>query len=410
MFNNPKDVPFAALFILALGRLLDEYDGLGRRRLWSAALTGVLIGLAMAVRIAGIALLGLLAVLWMWRRSLSATHGEGPLARIPLRGLLVRALIVVSTAWATMMLWWPLAFSSPLAGPVAALLLASHFPWPLEVFFDGRYYPAGDVPRSYTLVWFAITLPEHVLLGGVVAFVMAAALLCREPGGWRRSATAPKLVVVGLPIVVPVLLAVALRPILYDGVRHFMFVIPCLAVVGAVALARLFQEGARRWVQVAVLVATVASVGVTVRDMVLLHPYQSVYFNHVIAGGLPRAATRFETDYWGSSHREGVLWLVGAYDWRAAKEPIRVANCSTPFLTGYYLASDAELRRAFTSVTLDDDPHIVLTTTRFDCHQKQPGRVLHVVERMGTRLLYVFEVRPPLGVAAGREAVTSSIQ
>jgi len=90
---------------------------------------------------------------------------------------------------------------------------------------------------------------------------------------------------------------------------------------------------------------------VTLSDMVRLHPYESVYFNRLVAGGLPRAAERFETDYWGSSYREGAEWVANHYT--SAREPkIRVANCSLPILTGYFLDKSASRRDRFQTVLI----------------------------------------------------------
>jgi hypothetical protein len=123
----------------------------------------------------------------------------------------------------------------------------------------------------------------------------------------------------------------------------------------------------------------------------VLHPYQALYFNRVVAGGLPRAAQKFETDYWGSSYKEGVDWLIRYYE---SPVPVRVANCSIDFLSAYPMSRTEELRRRFVPVRPSRSPDILLATTRWDCH-KRSDKILHVVERQGTPLLYVFELGPP---------------
>ena len=139
---------------------------------------------------------------------------------------------------------------------------------------------------------------------------------------------------------------------------------------------------------------TAVSLVATALDMVRLHPYQSVYFNRLVAGGLRHASSQFELDYWGQSYKEGVDWLLVHYG-RDADEPVRVANCSTPFLTGYYLTKAPGRPERFVSVEPTARPHVVLATTRWFCDDRQTARVLHVVKRMGVPLAYVVEVRPP---------------
>ena len=196
-----------------------------------------------------------------------------------------------------------------------------------------------------------------------------------------------------LTVAVPVASVLWSHPILYDGIRHVLFVIPPLAVLAGVTVASFVAWARPRWARVAVAAALTASVVVTAADMWRLHPYESVYFNRSVAGGLHGAFGRFETDYWGQSYKEGVEWLAANYE-RAKPGRTRVANCNTPFLTGYYLEQSADRRARFESVGLDEAPDVVLATTRWSCPEKIAGRVLHVVTRADTPLCYVIEVDP----------------
>jgi peroxiredoxin family protein len=57
------------------------------------------------------------------------------------------------------------------------------------------------------------------------------------------------------------------------------------------------------------------------------------------------------------------------------------------------LAPEAGAAGRFVNVGMEEDPDIVLATTRDECHRGVDGRVLHVVARQGTPLLYVIERR-----------------
>jgi hypothetical protein len=62
-------------------------------------------------------------------------------------------------------------------------------------------------------------------------------------------------------------------------------------------------------------------------------------------------------------------------------------------LSAYWLSRQPGAAARFVNVGMEEDPDIVLATTRDQCHRAVPGRILHVVERMGTPLLYVIERR-----------------
>ena len=123
--------------------------------------------------------------------------------------------------------------------------------------------------------------------------------------------------------------------------------------------------------------------------MITLHPYQSVYFNHVLTGGLAGARGQFETDYWGASYREATEWVLRHY--RPSRNgPVMVVNCSNEFLSGYFIDRQAAGTQ-FVSGAPDIPADIFLATERWDCHRQETGKIVHVVQRHGVPLAYVFE-------------------
>jgi hypothetical protein len=190
-------------------------------------------------------------------------------------------------------------------------------------------------------------------------------------------------------VVAPIGIAVVLRPVIYDGLRQFLFVMPalaCLVGLGLDAVLRLRNAGMRS-VGIGLLACSMV---LTAGEMASLHPYQAIYFNRTIGGGLERAAKGFETDYWGSSYKEAVRWLIAEHRPAGARR-LRVANVSNHFLTAYYLNKPGEARARFEPVVQPKRADVVLATTRWNLHESWPGRVLHVVTRQGVGLCYVIE-------------------
>jgi hypothetical protein len=202
-----------------------------------------------------------------------------------------------------------------------------------------------------------------------------------------------------IAIVFPVAYTIATRPVDYDGVRHFLFVIPLLSVVCALTLVKLIQWVRSRAVTALLLGLTLASMALTVFDLVRLHPYQYVYFNRLLAGGVRSAAERFETDYWGSSYKEAVEWIVENYTSPLANAaPTKVASCLHAQSTSYYLPGDRfqyigsvhDGRR----IPEDQEPDLFLAHPRWGCDTTYVGRVLHTVEIGGATLSSIVEVGP----------------
>ena len=204
-----------------------------------------------------------------------------------------------------------------------------------------------------------------------------------------RSASEPACAISGalvvLWVVVPLGSYVVLRPNVYDGMRHFLFVLPGLALLAALGAHRLIEATRGRRVRALVAAGLVAGLAWPIPGMVELHPYQSSYFN-VFVGGLRGAAGRYETDYWASSYKEGMEWIRD----RASGRPVRVLVAATGHsqdAAAAYAADGVELSFTFRGDVpgpLPEDVDYYLATTRWRKDRNFPeAPIVHRIGRQG---------------------------
>jgi hypothetical protein len=395
LFANSKDTPFAASFMVALFLMLDSLRTLDASDRRASLRLGLAIGVAAGIRVWGLALLGLLAILWAaWVLLTPRTPGSSSLAA-SLRRTASSFGLVTLVAWLTMLCAWPWASLSPLSGPLRALFATATLRPDMTFLFRGQVVSAAALPRDYALTWFLITLPEVHLIGLSLAILLGVSWLLSKRPLKSKAVGLEALPVAwfGLVAVSPLLLVVIARPFLYDGVRHLLFLVPPLCVIAGVALSALIQGSFTRGVKALVVTAAVASGLATIGDMASLHPYQTVYFNRAVAGGLPRAAEGYETDYWGSTYKEGVEWLVRHYDPPSGRR-VRLALVGGAHQLTYYLQRIDPGRR-FEVREPDNDPHVLLINRNLNRFRRIKGKLLHTIDRQGTPLLFIFEIRKP---------------
>jgi hypothetical protein len=108
------------------------------------------------------------------------------------------------------------------------------------------------------------------------------------------------LTMLALAATLPLMVAMVKRPALYNGIRHFLFVIPPMAVVAGVGFAWLVDRVKRQGLTAVVGVNAVFVVALMLplTEMIRLHPYQYTYFNHA-AGTVRAADALYMLDYWG---------------------------------------------------------------------------------------------------------------
>lgn len=394
MFTNPKDIPFAAMYVWGVYEICALRRALPRPG-WGAVLrTGLAIGLTLAVRIGGVFLFPVLglavapSLLETWRRR-GAPDASRPVLRI--RDVIGVVLVVPALAWAVMCAFWPFGLVSPLRHPLDAIAAFGKYSWSGSLLFDGRLINSHAVPVSYIPTWLAVTMPDFLLLG---AFLGLWGVISR----WRRREPSPgwpdALLAVVAGVLPPALIALR-HATIYDGIRHVLFCLPPLVAVIASACVSFVDGLKARWEKVAVAGAVGLAMVVTAADMVRLHPYEYVYFNRLIGGGLRGAAGRFDTDYWGSSFKEAMEWTMAQVEPNGSG-PVRVGNACAAFLTAYSIERDAFRGCGFVNVSVDavkrGDVDVVLAITRDGGDRRVSGRVLHRVERFGVPLCYVILV------------------
>ena len=381
-FNNPKDIPLAALYVWAVNALIAWHRRGGRLRLLSF---GTLSGLAMSVRLPALILFaGLGAALgmrWIQRRK------DDPAERLSVQARRLAGCGLCS--YIVAFPFWPWFHLSPILNPLRVLRdhrgAAGHF----DVFFLGESVRNDQLPWHYTLSFALNILPEAWLLGVIIFGVVGIYHRIQ-----RRAVIDSAWSLLALQAILPFALAIVLRPMLFDGVRHFLFALVLFAVPAGAGLALLSRvPGPRpRFLAFAAILAACAP---SVWDQIALHPYQVTGFNRLVAGGLPRASQSFETDYWGSSLREGSEWLAENHG-GDGKRPTVASSGHSSQVRSYlprdrfkYIGSvDHELERK----RYADPPDYYIATTRWNRHLCYPGPVIHRITRQGVTLLVIVEV------------------
>src|SRR5260370_14947714 len=175
---------------------------------------------------------------------------------------------------------WPWSIMEP-DNPFHALTYFSHFfekPW--KEMFDGALVSVPDMPWSYLPTLFALQLPE-VLLGLAIAAVVGTFMsLSRKDISARRKSI---LLMLTVAATLPLVIAMVKRPALYNGIRHFIFVIPAMTVLAGVAFSRgmnWLKENRRSW-QPAAVAGFSFGLLLPLGEMIRLHPSQYTHFNHI---------------------------------------------------------------------------------------------------------------------------------
>ncbi len=393
-FFNPKDIPFATMFTLATfggAKLLNIYFSadlstvsLGKNKPTLASfIFGILVGLVTGIRVGGFFLLSFIIMAHLVAKPDIKT------VTLTVRRFWKFYLLIIIGWGLTTYTIYPSAWGNPVGWFIGALTTMSNYSlWNNDVLFDGQYIPGRELPWYYLPRLISITVPvlfQVAFVGGTIAILIRYKDLTPTQ---RGCAVLTLLQVLVLP-----LLAIVRGSTMYDGMRHFLFILPAMAAIATTAGIWLYEQLPRKpkAVKLFFLTVLVVNLGAIVYDMVSLHPYQYAYFNRAY-GGLAKAAEQQETDYWGLSLREATEWL------NKNGEPNSTLLLAGPGF-GYEMYADPNLK--IKMIHRDDyqwgrapKPDYYMGIRRYDYYKAFPEcPIVHAVNRQGTSLAIIRKCR-----------------
>jgi hypothetical protein len=87
---------------------------------------------------------------------------------------------------------------------------------------------------------------------------------------------------------------------MYDGYRHFLFILPPVFILGGLSIQAIWERLRKPWSFALILFVLVVP---GVIGLVRLHPYEYTYYN-LLVGETGGAYRRFETDFWLTCYKE----------------------------------------------------------------------------------------------------------
>ncbi len=396
MFTHTKDVSFGACMAWALYYTMLISNKLDRIPLNLSLKLGVAVGFALGLRIGG-AFAVIYLLLLVFIASLLQTSSIKEKLSFYTQAIigLIPAGIV---AFTLMALFWPWAIMGADHILIAAKSF-SHFAFNMNTIVDGTFVSIGEVSRSYLLEYLGIRLPEVFLLGILSAAVILLTSMLHNMKQIKSFLT-KKLPEISLTIGIlfPLLFVLFDRPALYNGVRHFTFIIPPLAVLAGIGLSKAWDglSNYPRW-QLSFSFVAIALTLNTSYILFELRPYEYVYYNHFAGKNLQQAEHHWEADYWSSSLIDATKLLENYLNaeqknWPSDHQgPYYVAVCAEAFQGRAYL--DERFNITENWVRAD----FFISSTHMNCDKVLKGNIIGTVERLGAPLAVVKDRRDLLG-------------
>ncbi len=359
-FINPKDMPFLVFFVGAIcfgfEMVADSAESARQRGVFVKTLAaGFFLGIATSIRVLG----PLAAVL------------IGMYAFINLKKTMLPALIKVFAFYAVVAILvavaaWPYLWANPIQRFITAFGFMSGNPTELPVLFGGEIYRAYELPRRYLPVLLALTLTESV-------FPLFAIGLFFTFFKKKQISILYSLLPLLLWFLIPFIYVLLRKPPMYDGLRHFLFILPPIFIFAGFAFEKILENVKPHWISAALLTATFLP---SAYGLIQLHPYQYAYYNSFI-GGTGGAFRTYETEYWLTCYKEA----LEKFD----KTQVNLFVKREPYIAAYYADKNIAIRdyRAEFGKIQPGDYVLVNTRTNEDIKTFRDAPVVLKITRAG---------------------------
>ncbi|MBI3153010.1 MAG: hypothetical protein HYZ21_12805 [Chloroflexi bacterium] len=406
-FINPKDIPFLVFFIGSMCFGFEMVDELAQRKmlkppssaaspppranysnrlLASTLLAAFFLGIATSIRVLGplAAILTGLYALNQWKK---IKPGE-LIKHFAIYG--VFTLLVAFIAW-------PYLWTNPLQKFFEVFGFMSDNPTQLTVLFNSAQYRADELPRRYLPLLLGYTLTEPIWLLFALGLIV---------GFWKSdNQKRITLTLIVLWFFIPAAYVILRQPPMYDGFRHFLFILPPVFIFSGFVFesfvgqafslipSRAMEFGglqtrptnARDWGKIA-LVIFILAFGVI--PSFQLHPYQYAYYN-TFAGNVSGAFRKYETEYWLTCYREAVVRLN-----EEAPAGTQLFVRREPYIAAYYASPNITIRD-FRTEEKDMQPgdfYLVNTRSNEDLKFLRDQPAIIKVSRQGANFCLIKQV------------------
>ena len=294
--NNPKDIPFAATYIMSIYLIIRFFDKFPKVS-WKDYLYVILaIGATINIRVGGILLIPYLfvfvGILFLHKKLFLKEEFK-------LSSFIKPLLIISACGYLAGSILWPYALQNPFTNPLTALGELSDFKIRIGQIWEGAKVASSDLPSSYLIKSFGMTNTFAILIGLILGIVLLLKNLKKKQTGITLF-----VLFTGL---FPVLYIMYSGSNVYHAWRHVLFIFPALAIIaslGYVYLSELLPQKAK--------IAAIALAAILLLEPLYFTattlPHTNTYHN-AFAGGVKEAYGNYEVDFYYNSLKQATDWF-----------------------------------------------------------------------------------------------------
>lgn len=296
-FYNSKDIPFTALYVIAMYWTAKAFKS---QKLIHFLILGLFTALMLDVRLMGILLFATICCFLIIDIFQNAKNKKVFLKiTFNLIGYIVSSALILY-------LIWPYLWTDPIENLKTAFSNMSKFRWDGIILLGGTYFHSNDVPWFYASYWIAVTTPIFILVFFLIGTGIGIKITIANRLRYFSNCAERNILLVLISFFAPLISVIVFHSVLYDGWRQLFFLYPSMVLLCILAIHCLKTRLDVNWLY-AISGSLILCTGI---GIVQAHPFENVYFNKLVPEKDEYIRHHFEMDYWGLSFKQSLEYIL----------------------------------------------------------------------------------------------------
>jgi hypothetical protein len=291
-------------------------------------------------------------------------------------------------------LFFPILWENPMYHLIRSFVTMKQYNWLGTVLYFGKNLAGTELPWHYIPVWIGITTPLLYIAGFFIGIVALMVETIKHPLQVFRERKRQYDGLVILWCLLPILLVIGLKSVVYDAWRHMFFIYPAFLIIslhGLIVVKNVIRtkipESFRKPLSVLALLFVFLNLAAPFYFMIRYHPYQNLYFNALAGRDMHTIKQNFDLDYWGLSYREALEYIVRT-------EPGESIKIYDSTMLGEYRLHilEEQDRERITLVNTPDEAEYFISNYRWHKEEYSYKHEVYSVEIRGVKIMVVYKL------------------
>ena len=203
-------------------------------------------------------------------------------------------------------IFWPYLWEDPLSRFLYILQFFSQKSNEIQMLYFGNTVLSTELPWHYLLIYMAISNPSYLVISFIVGLLFFLGSILKRKS--KNFIFLYKFLILVFFLITPILLVTEIDTALYNGWRHFYFLLPTIIIFSLILIDEIIKFNKYKIFKLVLIFILTLNFLFTFFWSIKNHPYQNVFYNDLF-GPQPNLKF-FSKDYWGLSNKQLIHYLV----------------------------------------------------------------------------------------------------